>query len=211
MASGGKPLLKVTVFSDYLCPYCYLGWLRLEKLRDAYDLRVNWCMTEIHADYPVEGGAPAGLGYSREEWGRRVGELEALAAEDGVCLGGLHSTTNSHRALLLAEAAKELGAQAFYALHRRLFEVYLCEGRNLADESVLRGLLDGLGLDRGIADRAWRDPRYEHRLREYALAARELGVDATPTFFFDRQPLHGLQSVGGLLQAARAAIAAPVT
>ena len=207
MATDGKTLLKVTVFSDYLCPYCYLGWLRLEKLRDAYDLRVNWCMTEIHADNPLEGGSPAALGYTREEWGLRVTELEALAAEDGVCLGGLNSTTNSHRALLLAEAAKELGAQAFYALHRRLFEVYLCDGRNLADAGVLRSLLDELGLDGGIADRAWHDPRYERRLQEYALAARDLDIDATPTFFFDRQPLRGLQSVDNLLYAARAATA----
>ena len=33
MTTDTKPLLKVTVFSDYICPFCYLGWLRLEKLR----------------------------------------------------------------------------------------------------------------------------------------------------------------------------------
>lgn len=204
MTRNTRPLLKVTVFSDYICPYCYLGWLRLEKLRSDFDLRVNWCMTEIHADNPPEGRPPTELGYSSAQWQRMTTELDVLAAEEGVRFGGLHCTTNSHRALLLAEAAKEEGAQAFYALHRRLFEVYLCEERNLADEAVLRELVTALGIDAGLPDRAWRDSRYEQRLRDYALTARELGVDSTPTFYFDHRPLRGLQATETLFAAARA-------
>lgn len=200
-----RPLLKLTVFSDYVCPYCYLGWLRLEKLRSEYDLRVNWCMTEIHADNPPEGRPPTELGYSSAQWDRMVTELDVLAAEEGVRFSGLHCTTNSHRALLLAEAAKEEGPETFYALHRRLFEIYLCEGQNLADETVLRKVLNGLGVDIGLADRAWRDHRYERRLQNYALAARKLGVDATPTFYFDTRRLRGLQPVETLFATARAA------
>jgi predicted DsbA family dithiol-disulfide isomerase len=211
MAWHEKPLLKVTVFSDYLCPFCYLGWLRLEQLRADYELRVNWCMTEIHADNPTDAGrSPTGMGYSPEQWQRLVSDIEAAAREDGVCLGGLHCTTNSHKALLLAEAAKEAGTAAFYGLHRRLFEVYLCEGKNLADEQVLRGLVTELGLDAGLPDRAWGEPRYEQRLREVARAARELGVDATPTFYFDQAPLRGLQSVETRRAAARAAVSEPL-
>jgi predicted DsbA family dithiol-disulfide isomerase len=198
-----KPLLKVTVFSDYICPYCYLGWLRLEKLRSDYDLRVNWCMLEIHADNPPEGRPPTELGYSTEQWSRMTTELDVLAAGEGVQFNGMHCTTNSHRALLLAEAAKEMGAETFYALHRRLFEIYLCEGRNLADEAVLKNLLTTLDIDCDLADRAWREPRYAQRLKDYAMAARELGVDATPTFYFDQQPLRGLQPVERLFVSAR--------
>lgn len=209
MDTDTKPLLKVTVFSDYICPYCYLGWLRLEQLRSDYDLRVNWCMTEIHADNPAEGRPPTELGYSTEQWDRMTTDLDVLAAEDGVRFGGLHCTTNSHRALLLAEAAKEEGSAAFYALHRRLFEVYLCEDRNLADERVLRELVDTLGLDPSLPDRAWQEPRYERRLQEYALAARDLKVDSTPTYYFDQHPLRGLQTTEDLFTVARAALVDP--
>lgn len=201
-----KPVLKVTVFSDYICPYCYLGWLRLEKLRAEYDLRVNWCMLEIHADNPAEGRPPTELGYSDDQWQRMTTELDELAASEGVQFGGLHCTTNSHRALLLAEATKEEGADNFYRLHRRLFEVYLCEGRNLADERLLRRIVNELGLDPDLPDRAWQEPRYEQRLKECALAARDLGVAATPTYYFSRQPLRGLQSVEALSIAARNAL-----
>lgn len=206
MSIDNRPPLKVTVFSDYICPFCYLGWLRLEKLRRDYDLRINWCMTEIHADNPPEGRPPTELGYSEAQWGRMVTELDALAAEEGVRLGDLHCTTNSHRALLLAEAAKEEGRDAFYALHKRLFEAYLCEDRNLGDERVLRELVHTLGLDPSLPERAWNEPRFERRLQEYALAARELGVSVTPTFFFGAQPLIGLQTLEILHAAAETAL-----
>lgn len=145
------------------------------------------------------------IGYTSDQWGRMVTDLDVLAAEEGVRFAGLNFTTNSHRALLLAEAAKEEGRAAFYALHRRLFEVYLCEGRNLADKQVLRELVRSLELDPSLPDRAWNDPRYERRLQEYALAARELGASSTPTFFFGAEPLRGLQTVDQLLSAAKAA------
>lgn len=204
MSADTRPLVKVTVFSDYICPYCYLGWLRLEKLRRDYDLRINWCMTEIHADNPPEGCPPTDIGFTSEQWGRMMADLDVLAVEEGVRFAGLDFTTNSHNALLLAEAAKEEGREAFYALHRRLFEVYLCEGRNLADKQVLRELVHALKLDPALPDRAWNEPRYERRLQEYTLAARELGISFTPTFFFGHEPLHGLQSLATLYAAAGA-------
>ncbi|MBI5463053.1 MAG: DsbA family protein [Gammaproteobacteria bacterium] len=211
MTANDKPVLRVTVFSDYICPFCYLGWLRLEKLRGDYDLRINWCMTEIHADNPPEGCPPTDTGYTPAQWGRMVTDLDVFAAEDGVRFGGLDYTTNSHRALLLAEAAKEEGSEAFYAVHRRLFEMYLCEGRNLADKQLLRELVGSLGLNPSLPDRAWNEPRYERKLQEYALAARELGVSATPTFFFGPQPLLGLQTLDTLRLAARASLVAATT
>jgi len=36
-----KPELKVTVFSDYICPFCYIGSRRLLRLNDDYDLKIN--------------------------------------------------------------------------------------------------------------------------------------------------------------------------
>jgi predicted DsbA family dithiol-disulfide isomerase len=206
MSTDTRPLLKVTVFSDYICPFCYLGWLRLEKLRRDYDLRVNWCMTEIHPENPAAGCSPTAIGYPPEQWGRMVTELDVLAAEEGVRFADLTYTTNSRRALLLAEAAKEEGPEVFYALHRRLFEAYLCEGRNLADEQVLRELVRALELDPSLPDRAWSEARYARRLEEYTLAAREFGIRVTPTFFFGAVPLSGLQTVATLWRAAAAAL-----
>ena len=50
-----KPELLVTVYSDYICPFCYIGHVRLARLRDQYELKVNWRFIEIHPETPAEG------------------------------------------------------------------------------------------------------------------------------------------------------------
>ena len=50
-----KPALRLAVLSDYICPFCYIGYLRLEKLREHFELAVNWVLVEIHPESPVEG------------------------------------------------------------------------------------------------------------------------------------------------------------
>ena len=55
MAVTDKPELLVTVFTDYICPFCYVGDVRLERLRTDYDLKINWCFLEIHPETPSTG------------------------------------------------------------------------------------------------------------------------------------------------------------
>ena len=63
MGGTGKPTLLATVFSDYICPFCYVGDVRLDRLREYYELKISWCFVEIHPETPAEGHVdePAGL------------------------------------------------------------------------------------------------------------------------------------------------------
>ena len=76
-----KPRLSVTVFSDYICPFCYVGDARLDQLRSGYDLDVNWCFFEIHPDNPAEGKPVEELGYPPEQWQRMMANLEQMAMD----------------------------------------------------------------------------------------------------------------------------------
>ena len=183
----GKPELLATVFTDYICPFCYVGDVRLDRLRDDYDLKINWCFLEIHPDTPVDGMAIEELGYPESRWQQMMENLATLAEEEGITFKPHTFTTNSHKALLLAEAAKEAGADVFYALHRRLFEAFFSEGRNIGDESVLAGLAHAAGVPDELLSRAWTEDRYEQRLQLYLEGAHALGVRATPTVFFGEQ------------------------
>lgn len=205
MTSSEKPTLLATVFSDYICPFCYIGDLRLDRLRDSYDLRINWCLIEIHPETPPAGRPVAELGYSKAHWRRLVDNLERLGAEEGVTLREHDYTANSHHALLLAEAAKEAGSGVFYRLHRRLFEAFFEEGLNIGDTTVLTGLALGCGMPETLIRRAWHDPRFEGRLRQYLAAAGKYDVRATPTVFFsERHRINGAQPFAHFLTAARA-------
>ena len=90
--------------------------------------------------------------------------LDELAREEGLVFCPRQFTTNSRKALLLAEAAKEEGADIFYRLHRRLFESFFTEGRNIGDESVLRDLANEAGVSARTVQRAWTEEHYVQRL-----------------------------------------------
>jgi predicted DsbA family dithiol-disulfide isomerase len=204
-----KPLLLATVFTDYICPFCYVGDVRLERLREHFDLKINWCFLEIHPDTPASGMPVRELGYADAQWRQMMDNLMAMGAAEGISFREHDFTTSSHRALLLAEAAKEEGADVFYRLHRRLFTAYFTEGMNIGDAEVLRELAMECGVAAGTVERAWREERYELQLQRYLVGAHELEVRATPTIFFGRENrLNGALPFEAFLRAAQAGAAA---
>ena len=209
MGETGKPVLLATVFSDYICPFCYVGDVRLDRLREHYELKVSWCFVEIHPETPAQGMSTSRLGYPQPQWERMMDNLDELAREEGIVFAPHQFTTNSRKALLLAEAAKEEGAGVFYRLHRRLFESFFTEGRNIGDEAVLRDLASETGVSARTVQRAWTEEQYVQRLDLYLAAAQQLGVRATPTIFFgEQQRLDGALPWADFQRAAREGLAA---
>ena len=200
--NGGKPRLSVTVFSDYICPFCYVGDARLDKLREGYELDVEWVFFEIHPDNPAEGKPVEELGYPPERWKQMMANLEQMARDDGLALAPRTFTTNSHSALLLAEAVRWLAPEAFERLHKRLFEAYFAERRNIGDRDVLRAIADECGIAAQVVDQAWSDPVYEKRLRDQFWRAAQIGVQGVPAFLFGRYIVSGAVPAETLYRAA---------
>lgn len=201
-----NPELKVTVFSDYICPFCYLGAARLARLRERYDLRVNWCFLEIHPETSPAGEPVASLDYSSRTWQRMMTTVRELAREEELLLREHDFTTNSRSALQLAEFAKFVDRDVFYHLHESLFEAFFRRGENIGDRAVLQRLGCEAGMSAQQVEQAWMDEAAAVRLRQYQMAARELGVRATPTFFVGEKRLDGVVPVAQLIEAARAAV-----
>ena len=128
--------------------------------------------------------------------------LYQLAEEDGLEIGDRSMTANSHRALLLAEAAKEAGSEAFYRLNDRIYSAFFVEGQNIGDEEVLKTIAKEAGVSAEIVQRAWEDPRYENILTENLRAAISSQVSGTPTFFFGEERVTGAVPLDVLQKAA---------
>ncbi len=203
---AAKPELKVSVFSDYICPFCYVGSRRLLRLNDCYDLRINWCGLEIHPDTPAGGMPVTALGYAPAQWDALMANLNRLATAEGLQLCERTFTTNSHRALLLAEAANQMGADAFYRLHEALFDAFFRQGRNVGDAGVLRDIAAACGIPKALVEEAWHEPRYRERLQSNLRHAAELGVTGAPTYVFGRRLLAGAVEEYQLRDAARQAL-----
>jgi len=207
-----KPELKISILSDYICPFCFIGHLRLNALREIYDLKINWCFIEIHPETPSEGHSVKMLNYSDKVWDELTNNLNQLADEEGIHLCEQTITTNSRKALLLSQAAKSLGADVFYPLHEQLFSAYFLDGKNIGDEAVLRDIAKQNNIPENIVNRAWAE---EHAngpadsvpasLLTYLQYAGALQAKSVPTFIIGEHMLSGVVSREKLLNAANQA------
>lgn len=195
------PQVRLHVFSDYICPFCYIGSERLLSLRDEFDLKVNWCHVEIHPEIPEAGMELTALGYNINQWQAMQANLMRLAEEDGVAFTMPMRIPRSQKALLLALAARELGRDIYYTLHKAIFNAYFGLGRDIGDEDLLRKLALQAGMEEEIIEDAWREQEYQDRLNYNLNLARQLGIHSTPTFVIGDSVLVGAQPVQRLREA----------
>lgn len=194
--------LKVTVFSDYICPFCYVGHHRLMRLKDEYDIRINWCFIEIHPENSEQGEPVTSLDYSSDYWDQLVQNLKRVAHEEDIPLSELTFTTNSKNALLLAESCKHLGHDIFYDLHERLFSAYFVSQDNIGDREVLREIAHQAGIDDDTIDSAWREGPQHQRLIQNYDEARKLEIQSVPSFIFGNRVLTGVVDEQVMREAA---------
>lgn len=197
-----KTPLNIAVYSDYICPFCYIGYLRLEKLRNQYDIDVDWRFLEIHPDNPPEGKPVTELGYPPQHWQMLMANLARMAAEEGVTLAERTFTTNSRRALKLAQAVRERQPGVFGALNRMLYEAYFLRRENIGDPRLLESVAATCGVEPEIVERAWTDGHFDEVLDNNQIAAGRLQITGTPSYVFGEQVYSGAIPVDMLRRAA---------
>jgi predicted DsbA family dithiol-disulfide isomerase len=190
--------LKIVMFSDYVCPFCYVSFETIRRLKPEFDFQLEWRGFQIHPDWPAEG-IPAdklretGDAASRQAtWDR----ITAMADAVGFSMKPPAVLTNSRAALAATEFARELGRDE--ALEERIYRAYFNDGENIGDAGVVARLAGEAGLDAGEVADAIKSPKYEMRLKNNSLAAHNRGVSGVPTFFIGEYPLVGAQSVDAM-------------
>jgi predicted DsbA family dithiol-disulfide isomerase len=188
--------LKIAMFSDFICPFCYIGFQTMRKLKPEFNLELEWRGFEIHPERPPGGVStdrvygPPDSEMRRVTWAR----ISSLAQEAGLTMKSPDLLANSHAALLAAEYARDAGASEAEDFEERVYRAYFEQGANIADVELLKKLADEAGLDPQAAAEATCSPKYELRLKNNALVAHSRGVSGVPTFFIGDFPLIGAQS-----------------
>lgn len=197
--------LKIVMFSDYVCPFCYVGFETMRKLKGEFDIQVEWRGFQIHPDWPAEG-IPAdkwrgnGDGAARQATWKRI---TAMADAVGFEIKPPSVLTNSRAALAATEFARDSGRDE--ALEERIYKAYFGEGVNIGDAAVVARLAGEAGLDAGAVADAIKSTKYEMRLKNNAQAANNRGVSGVPTFFIGEYPLVGAQSLDAMRAILRRA------
>jgi len=186
--------LKIVMFSDYICPFCYIGFETVRKLKPEFNFELEWRGFQIHPDWPAEGiSSDQARGFGDSDSRRALWErISAMAETVGFSMRPPTVLTNSRAALAATEFARESGRDE--ALEERIYRAYFSEGLNIGDPAVVTRLATEAGLDSGEVADAIKSPKYELRLKNNALAANQRGVNGVPTFFIGEYPLVGAQS-----------------
>jgi predicted DsbA family dithiol-disulfide isomerase len=192
--------VKIEMFSDFICPFCYIGFATIRKLKPEFDLDIGWRGFQIHPEWPARG-MPASE-FRREmtaDMRRAVWErIEAMAEAAGITMKPPELLMNSRLALEAAEFAAEVGTGE--AFEGRIYRAYFSDGLNIGLQGVLADLGADVGIDRQDLNVALESNRYTMRLKNNAMIAHNRNVDGVPTFFIGEYPLVGAQSEGVMRQ-----------
>ena len=202
--------IRISVISDVVCPWCYIGKHRLEKAmanaEPIYDFDVEYYPFELNPHAPGEGtdlheylcrkfGSESRLRDHRAH-------LARLAAEEGL---EFHpelqktspNTRNAHRIILLA---REVGLQAQVA--EAFFRAYFAEGRNLSDLDNLVDIGVSAGMDRDKVEQLLQSNTGKMEIEMAEKELHDLGITAVPLFIIDDKiSISGAQPVAAFSRA----------
>ncbi|MFG6401523.1 DsbA family protein [Microbacterium sp. P04] len=208
--------IKIDVWSDIACPWCYIGKRNLEKGLaeasaddDAPVVDVVFHSFELAPDTPVDfdGGETDYLSHHKgipaEEARQMLDRVTGVAADAGLQYRfDLLKHTNTVKAHQLLHFAKANGKQQ--ELAERLMSAYFTEGRHLGQDDELVALAAEVGLDEAQAREALTSERYLDDVRADQAQAAEYGISGVPFFVIDgKYGVSGAQPADAFAQIAR--------
>ena len=155
-AAPGNAGLPVTIYSDVICPWCYVGKRRFEAALTApgmpRKLAISWRPFELNPDMP-EGGMERSAYRAKKFGSEKSRQLDAQMTETGRDAGitfafdKMKRTPNTRLAHRLIWHAEREGAEAQNAVVNRLFEGYFEQGLDIGQTEVLLNVAKEAGLD----------------------------------------------------------------
>lgn len=205
--------LHIDIVSDIACPWCAIGYARLERamaaLKGELEFTVNWHAFELDPEASGEG-EPILQALSRK-YGRSESEMEAsqanmisIANELGLNFEKMQQrrTANTFDAHRLVKWAGEQGRQT--QMKQALFDAYFGRAENVSDQQVLLRCVESIGLDADEAKAVLASQRYAEAVRDDEERYRQAGVTGVPAFIINEQyMIAGAQEPDALATAFR--------
>lgn len=169
--------MEARCWSDYLCPWCYLGTSRDHLFTEA-GFEIVHLPYELHPHIGEDGRRIRPDGRLSVTFER----VRAACEEVGLPFRSPTRMPNTHRALLTAEAVRRRSPEAFRAVHLGLFTAHFVNGQPIDDPAVCDGIVDRAGADAAHIRAAVESGAIDPYLRDSHCAALEAGVSSTPTW-----------------------------
>ncbi|MCT8089423.1 MULTISPECIES: DsbA family oxidoreductase [unclassified Acinetobacter] len=210
--------MRVDIWSDVVCPFCYIGKKRLEAAAEqaGLELEVHWHSYELDPEAPVRQEVSNSERLA-QKYGRTLAEVEemqrniaAMAAEEGIQFNWENAnsgnTFNAHRIIHLAQS-KGLGSEAKEAF----FYSYMTQGLAIGERETLEDVAARIGLNPVEVDDVLNSEEFADFVKfDEEVARDQLKVTGVPFFVFDQRiALAGAQPREVFLQVMEKALEAP--
>lgn len=174
----GATVIRIDVWSDYVCPYCYLQLPALKALQQRHEdlgrqIEIVWRAFELRPD-PIPTLDPSGE-YLRTTWARSV---YPMAEERGMKLTLPPVQPRSRAAHEAAAFAQTQGR--FGAMHEALFRAFFETGLDIGRNEVLAEIAGSIGLDAQQLTLALEEKRFTAMVEDDQQLALQLGVSGVP-------------------------------
>jgi predicted DsbA family dithiol-disulfide isomerase len=203
--------MKIDIWSDVRCPFCYIGKRRFEKALEQFpnrkDVKVEWHSFELDPGMKTDTSTniydylARTKRVSREasvDMHRQVNEMaRSVGLDYNFDITVVANSFDAHRLIQLAKV-HGLGDAA----EERLFRAYFTEGKDISDHLTLIILGDEIGLDGKLVHEMLGSDTFADEVRYEQRQAREIGINGVPFFIInDRYAVSGAQPSGVFLEA----------
>lgn len=188
--------MKIEMYSDYACPFCYIGKRYLEQaLAEFEDTENVEIVHKAFELYPQAGQTVTNTTQGRIEWKygktpegamEMIRHIEQLATGAGLAMNYENvQNTNTFNAHRLTKLAESLGKGA--EMNERLFHAYFTENLPLADRENLIKFAEDVGISRELVEKMLDSDEFSDKVIFDEQQAREIGVRAVPFFVIDEK------------------------
>jgi len=204
--------MKVEIWSDIMCPFCYIGKRHFEEalkqFPEAGKVEIEWKSFQLDPELPKPASEKNVYEYLSERKGislqqskdmhKHVVEMAKRAGLDyNFDKTVVANSLDAHRLIQFAKT-KNLGDEA----EERFFKAYFTEGKNLCDQATLIALAKEIGLDEKEAAQVINNNDFTEEVTKDINEAAHLGIRGVPFFVFNRKHgISGAQPVSTFLSA----------
>lgn len=205
--------MKVEIWSDVMCPFCYIGKRRFENaLKDfGYpdQVKVVWRSFQLNPDMETDPDTnineylAEAKGWSLEQAQQMNQRVTNMAADEGLEYNMDQAiVANSYDAHRLVQFAKDRGKGD--EMEEALFKAYFTEGKNTADHDTLIDLAESVGIDPTEAASILQGEKYSNAVDHDIQLAKNINITGVPFFLFDRRfAISGAQETEAFLKALK--------